>query len=188
MEYDDATYLRHIYQALVSRPNDKFNNKINYIWSNVRSGIGHHAKIKPSKLLLAANTYYNNLVSDKNWDKVNPDKARIMALTTELEQLKSQRGQTQSLFATGNSNKSSAEGFIDKVTVWRIKFAGQSIQNDGHTWTWCDHHKKTGKWDGLYWKDHNTASHADWKKQCDEQKRKQKGNTSANTSNGAQAT
>lgn len=95
---------------------------------------------------------------------------------------------TQSSFATGNSNKSSAEGFIDKVAVWRTKFAGRSIQKDGQTWTWCNHHKQPGKWDDLYWKDHNTASHADWKKQPDKQKKKQQENTSANTSNSAQAT
>lgn len=90
MEYDDATYLCPIYQALVSGLNDKFNNKINNISSNVQSGIGHNAKINLSKLLLDTNIYYYNLVSDKNRDKVVLDKARITALTTELEQLKSQ--------------------------------------------------------------------------------------------------
>lgn len=186
-EYDDSTYLRHIYQALVSGPNDKFNNKINDIWSDVQSGLGYHAKIKPSELLLTANTYYNNLVSDKSWDKVDPDKARIMALTTELEQLKAERNKNQSSFTTGNtpgsggSGGGSNEGFIDKVAIWRTKFAGQSIQRDGQTWTWCEHHKQPGKWDGLYWKDHNSSNHNEWKKQRDEQKKKPKANNNANS-------
>lgn len=170
-EYGDSTFRRHIFDALQTGPNPDFNKKIGDIKAEVESGIGHHKSITPTELLLAARTYYTNLVSTNQWEKIDPKDARIMTLSTKLEQLEKAQAAvlaTQGTGGGGGGNDSkpfvTRPGNIEGTTVaqWRAKYVGQTIEKDGETWKWCTHHKSPGKWDGLYWKDHDTNSHASW--------------------------
>ena len=164
-EYGASTYRRHVFNALQSGPNAKFNAKISAIQAEVESGIGHHKDITPSELLLAANTYYTNLVSLKKWDEVDPKDARILALTTELAELRKTAFSTQAAPATSKPVETKP-GMISGTNVaeWRTKFVGETLERNGETWKWCSHHKQPGKWEGLYWKDHCTATHDTWHK------------------------
>ena len=84
IEYNNDTYLRHLFEALESGPNAEFNAQIKSIRKDVDMGIGYHSKITPKELISAAITSYNNLVSKDEWRKVYPQQAQNMALTTGL--------------------------------------------------------------------------------------------------------
>jgi hypothetical protein len=184
-EYDPVTYRRHCFKALLSGANDEFNKKIRLIKSEVEAGFGFHKDISAKELLIAAQTFYTNLCASKEWDFVDPKDARILTLTSRLETLESKLSsqnqvQTQPATLATNSNAANPNdtGFIDRVAIWRTKFVGNTITRDGTTWQWCTHHKQPGKWDGLYWRDHDSKSHDEWKKQRKANQGKGKGSAS----------
>jgi hypothetical protein len=69
MEYNNDTYLRHLFEALESGPNAEFNAQIKSIRKDVDMGIGYHSKITPKELISAAITSYKNVVSKDEWGK-----------------------------------------------------------------------------------------------------------------------
>ena len=75
-------------------PNYLFNNFVRRITDNVDSGIGSNANITPDSLIIACRTKYNNMVENKDWHKVDPRDAQILALTTFMEKMKTKSGGT----------------------------------------------------------------------------------------------
>ena len=49
------------------------------------------------------------------------------------------------------------------LLLWQTVHKGDTIENDGVTFTWCPHHKKEGLYDGLYYSSHTPATHSEWK-------------------------
>ncbi len=64
-------------------PNSDFNTFMQYIIDDIQSGNGYHKVISADNLIVIAHTRYNNI-----WGKVDPSNAKIMALTTSLEEMK----------------------------------------------------------------------------------------------------
>lgn len=112
--------------------------------------------------------YYNNLVSKDEWIKVDPKDARIMALTTELEQLKKGTAGIDKPKGNGNGNGNGNGTDPNKyfgVDKWRTENKGATIVRDGVTYHWCPKHKHpAGAYNGLYYRDHDEAGHDEWKK------------------------
>ena len=52
---------------------------------------GPHKNDDFSDIISAARTIYNNMVSAKEWNKVNPTNAKFLALTSKLKKLKKQK-------------------------------------------------------------------------------------------------
>jgi hypothetical protein len=194
MEYNNDTYLRHLFEALESGPNAEFNAQIKSIRKDVDMGIGYHSKITPKELISAAITSYNNLVSKDEWGKVDPHQAQIMALTTELNKLREATAKTA--LTTAGSNPPgqfrNANGAWE-VEKWRTEFKGPTIEQDGKTWHWCKHHKSPGCWDGLYVANHTEATHNKWKAAKDKKtaefkaRKAAKGNSGNSSGSGALA-
>ena len=176
--YEPDTLRRHTLQCLSSGPNAKFNDFIQSIVQDIESGIGQHANITYTKLFTSAELFYNNLVSKGEWDKVNPKDASIMALMTDIDRLKKEIESNKSKGdGNGNGNsggksngggkaKNGDEELIFGVPKWRTVNVGPKLTRDGVEYSWCPHHKHPrGAYNGLYYRDHDGSTHAEWKEQ-----------------------
>ena len=114
-----------------------------------------------------------------------------MALATEVENLKKSASSDKSAnkappsatATTGNTRSGSTDLFFS-VKKWRTENKGASVTRDGTTYNWCPHHKHpAGHYSGLYYKDHNSASHDEWKKNCRWNTKKGEGDRTAATTN-----
>ncbi len=198
-QYDETTFRRHCLDALLSGSNAKFNAHFEMIKGEVQSGQGYNANITSKQLLSSAQTFYNNLDSMDEWTKVDPNEARIMALQTELKQVKTeyaalttqqkQGGGGAPRGSTANQSSDSSP-FIPgtQVREWRAKFKGATIEYQGQTYHWCGEHKNPPLWDGLYYKDHTPATHDKWRAERTESNKKAKAAkaSSANANTSAQ--
>ena len=137
--------------ALKSGPNHDFNSFIQRIEDDVDSGIGQHKNISVDDLITASRTKYNNMEKKNTWNQVDPRDAQMMALTTELKQLKERRNQYQPHDKT-KVKQSDPQEIVPGTSVqkWRTKYDGDAKTVDGKKWYWCRLHKLEGKWDGLY--------------------------------------
>ena len=84
------------------------------------------------------------MVSNGTWNMVDEKDKQIMALRTEVEELKSHKTS-----ARNDSMISSDRGKFGKIVPWRKTKAGDKLFKDGYWWWWCPKH--TGSdYDGLY--------------------------------------
>ena len=130
---------------------------------DAESGVGSMAKITPDEVITACRARYNNMVTKKLWDKVDPCDAQLLAMATELKQLKSEQASaTAAALAsasntvppkdpTNSSGRVFNDKFVDGVPRWRTVKEGDTKVVDGRTYHWCPYHKHSkGHWDGLY--------------------------------------
>ncbi len=68
--------------------NADFNAFMQRIIGDIQSGNGYHKDISADNLIAIAHTKYNNMIADKTLGKVDLHNAKIMALTTALEEMK----------------------------------------------------------------------------------------------------
>lgn len=87
----------------------------------------------------------------KLWNKVDPRDAQLMAMATELKELKSQQTKATALASASNTGRRTDDPFIDGLPRWRTVKKGDTMIVDGRTYYWCPHHKHAeGYWNGLY--------------------------------------
>ena len=163
-ESPPENYRRLILDAVRTGPNATFNAFVQRIVDDVESGIGSHATITTDALIIACKTKYNNMDGRNEWTAVDPRDARIMALTTKLEE---QADKLQKFTATalatavtngGHSNNGKSAGFDTeffqgtRVQKWRGTRDGPTkVGPDGKKLCWCKHHvHPDGLWNGLY--------------------------------------
>ena len=147
--------------SLFAKVNATFNTFVQRIVDDVESGIGAHAHITTDALIVACKTKYNNMDGRNEWTAVDPRDARIMALTTKLEnQTEALAKLTSTALATaasGNSNHGTSgldTNFFPgtRVQKWRGTRDGPTkVGPDGKKLHWCKHHvHPDGHWNGLY--------------------------------------
>ena len=98
-------------------------------------------------------TKYNNLVQQNKWKQTEKKDAKMAALSTEIEQLKT----VLATVTNGTSNSSSHRNDSGsgrnnnrQVADWRKKKSfGAQTERDGKTWYWCPKHEGKG-YNGLY--------------------------------------
>ena len=90
-------YCRLLLDALLTGPNNTYNGFIQRIVDNVESGIGANANITADDLIVAANAKYNNMDDKSEWAAVDPRDATLLALATELKEIKAQQKQNIAL-------------------------------------------------------------------------------------------
>ena len=155
---DPENYRRLLLDALLTGPNHTYNGFIQRVVDDVESGIGANANITADALIVAAKARYNNMDDKSEWAAVDPRDAQIMALATQLNEIKAQQKQSTAL-ATAAAGKAGEKGDADKdcypgtqVETWRGKYDGPSKKgSNGRLLHWCKHHKHPdGLWDGLY--------------------------------------
>jgi hypothetical protein len=156
---EPKNYRRLLLDALVTGPNHVFNEYMQRIIDDVESGTGFNALIKSDQIVKGARSKYNNMSIRKQWNKVDPRDAELLALKTQVTNLEKKREATPTVLATEGTKKSKKvrESHHDwnviegtKVFKWRTVKKGDTIEAGGRTNYWCKNHKLDGKWDGLY--------------------------------------
>jgi len=186
-------YLLDLFNALETVPNDNFTcfvRKERQAWE-----IG--GKKEADQLIAEAMTIYNNAVSSNRWEYSDPKDAKIIALSTKLEELEKQVNlsahSTQSQQSNSKSNDNKSGGNNSKyltIEDWRMKKGEQTVERDGKTWHWCPKPVSPGRNDGLY-VTHKPEDHEEWaknrnrfkKNKKDDEKKEDKDNESSTKSN-----
>ena len=86
----DATcksIIRYTINALLSGPDEDFNNFVKRIKGEVDSGMGPQANITFNQLVGASRKYYQNQVAQGLYGKVDPRTTQIMALTVKINRI-----------------------------------------------------------------------------------------------------
>lgn len=81
------SYLRHLLDALLSGTNATFTAFIQRIKDDIDGGFGVSKSMTAEQLIVTARRKYTNMVEQKEWDKVDPRDAQILALTTMVQEL-----------------------------------------------------------------------------------------------------
>ena len=115
----------------------------------------------------AAKHKYLNMSSTGEWSAVNPADAQLLALATQIEELKRQNATLATKTPGTASGKQETPGLDRTLTggvqKWRTTKKGSSLVVDGKTFYWCPHHKHPkGFFDGLYCL-HKPENHDEWK-------------------------
>jgi len=182
--HDD--FLLHLYRALESVPNPDFKLEIKRSRREWEKGVTQN----PDNVIFDAIRMYNNMKGEKGgWKTNDPKDAKIVALTTRLDNMTkileaAFEGGKSSVFATsgGGGNKNSQDSTKIDIEDWRKKKGKDSVERDGKTWYWCPHHKFPGQFDGLY-VTHPPDKHDEWKQKKAEY-RKSRGKKDKDNSNG----
>ena len=87
--------------ALLSGPNAKFNALIECIKDDIDSQTGLNKTMTFNKLCTAACSKYNNMDTCDQYSKVDPKDAKILALTTRLENLEKSTNDNSAHSTTG---------------------------------------------------------------------------------------
>ena len=148
-------YLKLILEALATGPNAKFNGFIERINDDVESGIGVNKDITAEDLIIAARLKFNNMDKKGEWDKVDPREAQMLALVTEVQELrKSRQQQTKPAAALATQGTTDTPADVvpgTRVEKWCVTFDGDHQKTvKGKKYWWCPHHELAGKWKGLY--------------------------------------
>lgn len=153
-------FCKILLEALINGPNHTFNGFIQRMIDDTESGIGSMSNITAGEVIAASRARYNSMVmvTKKLWNKVDPRDAQLMALTTQLVELKMQQNDAAALATSSNPNppkgndRKTDENFIDGVARWRTVKEGDMEVVDGRTYNWCPHHVHSeGHWNRLYY-------------------------------------
>ena len=120
------------------------------------------------QLILEIVTIYNNAVASNTWDNKDPKDAKIMALTTEMQELKEMHRNLMAFSSTAgqtSQSKTQSKGGGSRINIdaWRMTKTTPMVEKDGKTWYWCPHHVYEDKYNGLY-VTHKPEDHEDWVK------------------------
>ena len=101
----------------------------------------------------------------------NPDKAKIVALTSELQQAQRLlKAYASATITASDASKSKGSGQKPNIEAWRMKKSfGDKTERDGKVWYWCPHHKYENFYDGLY-VTHPPEKHEEWQDRQDKMK------------------
>ena len=101
-----------------------------------------------------------NIERRGEWNKVDPKDAQIMALTTALKE--SGANKSVPVENASGPGEDTVPG-MSPLKLWRTVFKGDTIVKDGVTYYWCTKHKYEGHYDGLYYSNHKTSTHDEWR-------------------------
>jgi len=145
------------YTALLSGKNDIFNNF-------VQRGKDDWELRKDQNyedVMDNATVKYNNMVKQKIWTQTDPKDVKILALTTLNHELQNGKKAGKSYAGAVTGGGVAEKEWVFTLDPWRIVKEGSSKTVDGKTWNWCPHHKREGKYDGMYVA-HTPDKHDEW--------------------------
>ena len=122
-------------------------------------------------IIAEALTLYHNKMKRKLWDVKDPKDAKILALTTKINELVEQQSKVLALatakhdtFSTSGDKKNANRTL--SIAEWRKVKGAPMVQRDDKTWWWCPKHVLTGHYDGLY-VTHKPEDHDEWQQRKD---------------------
>ena len=163
-----------LFKALETVPNTDFNAHVREEKRKWEIGGTKTA----DQLILEVVTIYNNAIASNTWDNKDPKDAKILALATEVQELRDMHTKMYALASNGGSSgqqkpSSTKTGGGSRVNIaeWRMKKSTPMVERDGKTWYWCPHHKYEDMYDGLY-VTHKPEEHDEWQKRKETYKTK----------------
>ena len=104
---------------------------------------------------------YNNMVKQKIWTQTDPKDAKILALTTLNHELQNGKKAGKSYAGAVTGGGVAEKEWVFTLDPWRIVKECSSKTVDDKTWHWFPHHKREGKYDGIYVA-HTPDKHDEW--------------------------
>ena len=128
-------------------------------------------------MVAKAVTIYNNAVSAGQWEEKDLKDAKILALTTRIDELVEQQEKLAALSTNQKeiykSQNTQREG-LHAIADWGMKKTTESAERDDKKWYWCPKHVVPGTYIGLY-VTHKPENHDKWKRKKDNWRAKNKG-------------
>jgi hypothetical protein len=129
-------------------------------------------QVTSRSLMDDAAAYYVNLKNTGSWKTEMSRNSQLIALTTQLTELKTEMGKLSSAKAATRVDESKPAGGNNPKYVfelWRLekvdnKVEHNMVERDGKTWYWCDQHKYNNKGvitNGMY-VTHKPDDHEAW--------------------------
>ena len=156
--------IRDVFNALLSTTNSQFYNYFSMqklAWSN------QNTKFAVDELTSEAKNICTNMVTNGEWNKVDPKDAKILALTTKIEKLENKKNPDK----TKKGDKKRGNNELDPR---RTKCKGPSIVINGETLWWCEHHKNPSRFPHGSHMPHKPEDHDAWKKAKEEKEAKRR--------------
>ena len=157
-------YLMQLFEALLTTHNTIYENFIQAEKNKWELGDDYTS----DNLIEVATTKYNNMFSDNKWKISDSKDAKIIALTTKVEQLEKAFSTTKQPSGPAKPTQSSS-----RIEDWRKVKTTYSVEKNDLTWWWCPKHKFEGVFDGLYVR-HKPEDHDAWQQRKDERKTQSK--------------
>ena len=124
--------MKDTFEAFLVAPNMEFHQ---YFSLQKLSWKGGTRKFTCEKLAHLAKTIYNNVVSSSAWNVVDPKDTKIMAPSTQLQQLQSPSPRQPS------RTKTSLAHDFRSIADWRKIKIDPYVKRDSLYWWWCDKHE-----------------------------------------------
>jgi hypothetical protein len=175
--HDDLVY--DIFQALLSGNNEAFSSFVQRKKDDWDIG----NDMTSDEIVTSAVQKYNNMVMQKTWKQTESKNAKIVALTTQVQNLeKKLNSGDYKKSSGGNSNHDNKKSSKLNVAEWRLtKTFGNSVVKDDKTWHWCSKQHNKGK--GMY-VTHKEEDHTPWQeRKKNDQSKKSNSNNSQGGSN-----
>ena len=138
------------------------------------------ADTDPDVMDAKAVTMYNNAVSAGRWEKKDPKDAKILALTTRIDELV-EKGEKFEALSTNqrevHKSQNTQRDRIQAIADWGMKKTMDSVERDGKKWYWCPKYVVPGTYDRLYMT-HKPEDHHEWKRKQDNWRAKARGTNS----------
>ena len=115
-------YRRLLLYSLGTGPNHIFNEWIHRITDNIEAGFGTNVNVPADKLIVASRTKFNNMSEKKDWLKIDPRDAQILALTTKIHTMESNsnKGAAEAALATNAGATTGRTGeHVSRLPKWR---------------------------------------------------------------------
>ena len=164
-------YILDLFRALLTGKNEIFHRFIQDKEGEYETGLD----LTPEVLTQLATTRYNNMVAKSKWKSGESKDAKIVALTTKLDNLEKKYNKKDHKTSGQSKNDTSKGSSRYDIPEWRLKKTlGSSVERDGKTFHWCTKQHNKGK--GMY-VTHKEEDHVDW-----QEKKKLSGSDSSNSS------
>ena len=143
--YKTGEFARRIFKVFATVENKEFEESLadeKRVWRK-KDAIDFDVDILMANML----STYNNIVAEGEWKTTKSKDSKLIALTTEVENLQKQlttvQNESKQATSSGNNFRSNNDYVIDD---WRKKKTeGDETSRDGKKYWWCPHHKNDEK-------------------------------------------
>ena len=164
--YDDITinrkstydqYMDDLFRALKTFSNRVFVDFMTCLEDEWETDATDNTPTKIDLFIQMVRTKYNNMKSRSKWDIVDPADAKILALSTQLQEVQQQlldektKNISQAHATTASSNESKSMFKKGNFDTRRTKFVGPHTVIDGVAYGWCNKgHKSSASPNGMF--------------------------------------
>ena len=174
-EYSETAFINDYFTALLTVEARSFTSEITSMKQKWQLG----TPLSMEDMRTTVGQLYINLKEDGIWKRELAEVSQIIALASQIDDLKKQFKTTVALATTtgGGSGSGSGSGGTsntkkpNNVEDWRFKFDGETKTVNEKEWHWCKekHYANGNEVHGLYVRCHGKGGHEAWQKTMNEQ-------------------